>query len=199
MVRQRAATGRGARHSSRDAGFAQHAAVDCRRPGRRPGFSVLVLLPPHARQRLAHRARAAERSICTARCCRSTAAAHRCIGPFSRANRRPAPACTTCWKSRMPARCVDQQAVPILENDTALEVSLKVAAAAAEVLRRSLPPSDRRQRRSAAARFERGLVLWPPPSGGRAHRLALLGSRSSRSGARSGAAVSGCLYRGKRV
>lgn len=34
---------------------------------------------------------------------------------------------------------LDQQSVPILENDTALEVSLKVAAAAAEVLRRSLP------------------------------------------------------------
>jgi methionyl-tRNA formyltransferase len=34
---------------------------------------------------------------------------------------------------------VDQQAVPILENDTALDVSIKVAAAAAEVLRRSLP------------------------------------------------------------
>jgi methionyl-tRNA formyltransferase len=34
---------------------------------------------------------------------------------------------------------VDQQAVPILENDTALDVSLKVAAAAAQVLRRSLP------------------------------------------------------------
>jgi methionyl-tRNA formyltransferase len=34
---------------------------------------------------------------------------------------------------------VDQEAVPILENDTALEVSLKVAAAAASVLRRSLP------------------------------------------------------------
>jgi len=34
---------------------------------------------------------------------------------------------------------VDQQAVPILENDTALDVSLKVAAASEEVLRRSLP------------------------------------------------------------
>jgi methionyl-tRNA formyltransferase len=34
---------------------------------------------------------------------------------------------------------VDQQSVPILENDTALDVSLKVAAAAAQVLRRSLP------------------------------------------------------------
>ena len=34
---------------------------------------------------------------------------------------------------------VDQQSVPILENDTALDVSLKVAGAAAEVLRRSLP------------------------------------------------------------
>jgi methionyl-tRNA formyltransferase len=34
---------------------------------------------------------------------------------------------------------VDQEAVPILENDTALIVSLKVAAAAEQVLRRSLP------------------------------------------------------------
>ena len=34
---------------------------------------------------------------------------------------------------------VDQEAVPILENDTALDVSLKVAAAAETVLRRSLP------------------------------------------------------------
>ena len=34
---------------------------------------------------------------------------------------------------------VDQQSVPILENDTALDVSVKVAAAAEQVLRRSLP------------------------------------------------------------
>jgi methionyl-tRNA formyltransferase len=34
---------------------------------------------------------------------------------------------------------VDQQSVPILENDSALEVSLKVAEAAEQVLRRSLP------------------------------------------------------------
>jgi methionyl-tRNA formyltransferase len=34
---------------------------------------------------------------------------------------------------------VDQQAVPILEDDTALEVSIKVADAAEQVLRRSLP------------------------------------------------------------
>jgi methionyl-tRNA formyltransferase len=34
---------------------------------------------------------------------------------------------------------VDQEAVPILENDTALDVSIKVAAAAETVLRRSLP------------------------------------------------------------
>jgi methionyl-tRNA formyltransferase len=34
---------------------------------------------------------------------------------------------------------VDQEAVPILENDTALDVSVKVAAAAETVLRRSLP------------------------------------------------------------
>jgi methionyl-tRNA formyltransferase len=35
---------------------------------------------------------------------------------------------------------VDQEAVAILENDTALEVSIKVAGAARDVLRRSLPP-----------------------------------------------------------
>jgi methionyl-tRNA formyltransferase len=34
---------------------------------------------------------------------------------------------------------VDQQAVPILENDTALDVSIKVAEAAQQVLQRSLP------------------------------------------------------------
>jgi methionyl-tRNA formyltransferase len=34
---------------------------------------------------------------------------------------------------------VDQEAVPILENDTALQVSMKVASAAETVLRRSLP------------------------------------------------------------
>jgi len=34
---------------------------------------------------------------------------------------------------------VDQKSIPILENDTALDVSLEVAAAAQEVLRRSLP------------------------------------------------------------
>jgi methionyl-tRNA formyltransferase len=34
---------------------------------------------------------------------------------------------------------VDQQSVPILENDTALDVSIKVAEAAADVLARSLP------------------------------------------------------------
>ena len=34
---------------------------------------------------------------------------------------------------------VDQQPVPILENDTALEVSMKVAEAAQQVLARSLP------------------------------------------------------------
>jgi methionyl-tRNA formyltransferase len=44
---------------------------------------------------------------------------------------------------------VDQQAVPILENDTALEVSLKVAEAAQQVLARSLPKLIAR---SAAAR-----------------------------------------------
>ena len=36
-------------------------------------------------------------------------------------------------------RLVDQQAVPIGENDTALEVSIRIAAAAADVLARSLP------------------------------------------------------------
>ena len=74
----------------------------------------------------------------TARCCPSTAAGHRCIGPFSG---RIGDGASLHYMLEKPdaGALVDQQSVPILENDTALEVSLKVAAAAAEVLRRSLP------------------------------------------------------------
>ena len=94
---------------------------------------------------------------------------------------------------------LDQQSVPILENDTALEVSLKVAAAAAEVLRRSLPrlidgsAEARPLDLSAGSYFGRrrpedGRIDWRCSA-----------RASSRSGTRSGAAVSGRLYRGKRV
>ena len=46
---------------------------------------------------------------------------------------------------------VDQQSVPDRENDTALEVSMKVAEAAQQVLRRSLPKLIAGQRSGPAA------------------------------------------------
>ncbi len=94
---------------------------------------------------------------------------------------------------------VDQQSVPILENDTALEVSMKVAEAAQQVLRAQPAAIDRRERRGAAADLLAGLVFRPPPPGRWTHRLARGCARHPRSGARRGAAVSGRLYRGQRV
>ena len=51
---------------------------------------------------------------------------------------------------------VDQQSVPILENDTALEVSLKVAGAAETVLERSLPALVAGTSQARALRLEEG-------------------------------------------
>jgi methionyl-tRNA formyltransferase len=65
---------------------------------------------------------------------------------------------------------IDQQSVPILENDTALDVSFKVAEAAAQVLRRSLPALVERQ--GTSPRPCDGFLLRPAPAGGRTHRLA---------------------------
>ncbi len=94
---------------------------------------------------------------------------------------------------------VDQQAVPILENDTALDVSVKVAEAAEQVLRRALPaliagtaaaqPLDlARGSYFGRRRPEDGRIDWN--AGARAiHDL----------GACGGAAVSRRLYRAERV
>ncbi len=67
---------------------------------------------------------------------------------------------------------VDQQSVPIAENDTALDVSLKVAGRGAAVLHRSLPALIAGTAPAAAARSVAGLVFRPPPPRGRPHRLA---------------------------
>ncbi len=54
---------------------------------------------------------------------------------------------------------VDQQPVPILENDTALDVSIKVADAAEQVLRALSAAADRGQRRGSSPR-SRARVLF---------------------------------------
>ncbi len=94
---------------------------------------------------------------------------------------------------------VDQQSVPILENDTALDVSLKVAEAAEQVLRRSLPALAAGSAPARPLDLGAGVLLRPARTRGWTHRLALRGARGARSGARRGAAFSGRLYRGKRV
>ena len=94
---------------------------------------------------------------------------------------------------------VDQQSVPILENDTALAVSIKVAEAAQQVLARSAAEIDRGQRGGACARPRQGVLFRAPRPGGRPHRLARGRSRHPRSGTRRGAAVPGCLYRRERL
>ncbi len=94
---------------------------------------------------------------------------------------------------------VDQQPVPIGENDTALEVSQRVAEAAQTVLHAEPAEADRGQCRGAAVGSFAGLVFRAPPSGGRAHRLAGRRARHPRSGARGRAAVSGRVHRSERA
>ncbi len=67
---------------------------------------------------------------------------------------------------------VDQQSVPILENDTALDVSYKVAEAAQQVLHRSLPKLIAGTAQGPALGPPPRLVFRPPPARGWAHRLA---------------------------
>ena len=66
---------------------------------------------------------------------------------------------------------VDQEAVPILENDTALEVSIKVADAAANGIAPQPAAFDRGHRAVPALDLKAGFLLWPPYPGGWAHRL----------------------------
>ena len=76
---------------------------------------------------------------CMGRCCPSTAAGRRCTGPSSHGETVTGASLHYMVEKPDAGALVDQEAVPILENDTALTVSIKVAAAAQTVLRRSLP------------------------------------------------------------
>jgi methionyl-tRNA formyltransferase len=68
-----------------------------------------------------------------------TAAARRSTGRSSTANPRPVRRCTRWWKKPDAGRIVDQEAVPILPDDLAVDVFDKVTEAAARVMARSLP------------------------------------------------------------
>ena len=85
---------------------------------------------------------------------------------------------------------VDQQAVPILENDTALAVSMKVAEAAQQVLARSLPKLIAGTAAARALDLAQGSYFGRRrPEDGRIDWRAGR-PRGARSGARRGAAVS---------
>ena len=84
-------------------------------------------------------ARAAARSTCTARCCRSIAVARRSTGRSSTASARPARRCTTWWSGPMPATSSTSWPCRSCEDDDAREVFGKVTVAAETVLARSLP------------------------------------------------------------
>ncbi len=94
---------------------------------------------------------------------------------------------------------VDQQSVPILKDDTALDVSLKVADAAEELLRRNLPAliAGAAPRPHSISPMDR--IFGRRRPGRRPHRLAARRARHSQSGAGGGPAVSGRLYRSQRV
>ncbi len=167
------------------------------RAGARGRISVLLLLSPHARCRVAGDAaarRAQHARLAAAEVSRPRA------GALGIIHGETATGASLHYMVEKPdaGALVDQQSVPILENDTALEVSIKVAEAAQQVLARSLPKLIAGSA-GAAARSCAGLLFRPAPSGRRAHRLAAGRARHSRSGARGGAAVSGRLYRGERV
>jgi methionyl-tRNA formyltransferase len=93
---------------------------------------------------------------------------------------------------------VDQESVPILENDTALDVSIKVAEAAQRAA--SLPArATGRPGIRARAGSVAGFVFRAAPPRGRPHRLAAAGARRARPGARRRAAVSRRVHGGERV
>ena len=104
-----------------------------------PGFPVLVLLPADAVRRHCSRSRRAapqHARLAAAEVPRPRAGQ---LGRDPRASAKPAPRCTT-WSSKPDAGdIVDQQAVPILPDDTAVEVFGKVTVAAELVLDRALP------------------------------------------------------------
>jgi methionyl-tRNA formyltransferase len=94
---------------------------------------------------------------------------------------------------------VDQQPVPIAENDTALDVSVRVAEAAAAVLKRSLPQLIAGTADGMTARSLARLVFRAAAPRGRPHRLAQRRARGARPRTGCRAAVPRRLYRPQRV
>ena len=85
------------------------------------------------------RTRAAALSTCTARCCRSIAAARRSTGRSCTASGETGATLHYMVERADAGDIVDQLAVPILEDDDAREVFGKVTVAAEIILARSLP------------------------------------------------------------
>ena len=91
------------------------------------GLPLLFLLPAASARRRCSRRRVAAHSTCTVRCCPVFEVAPRSTGPCCAARRE-----TGATLHYMVARAdagdiVDQEAVPILENDTAHDVFVRVA------------------------------------------------------------------------
>ena len=98
-----------------------------------------------------------------------------------------------------PARIVDQQAVPILPDDTGAQVFGKVTVAAEQVLWRSAAGDRSPARRALRPNdLAAGQLLRRPHARGRPHRLARPAPQRPQPGARGRAALSGRVHRGRR-
>ncbi len=86
---------------------------------------------------------------------------------------------------------VAQQAVPILPDDTALQVFQKVTVAAEMALNGVLPALLAGKARPEKQDLSKGAVLWRAQGGRWHHRLVAIGDRDTQSGARSGTALPG--------
>ena len=142
------------------------------RGGAAAGLPVLLLLPLDARRAAA--ARGAARRAQHARLAAAEVPRPRAgqLGdPQGRAARRGATLHYMVERADA-GDIVDQQAVPILQDDDAREVFAKVTVAAETVLARSLPGPDRRHRAAPTAAARAGAVLRAAHARGRTHRLA---------------------------
>ncbi len=115
-----------------------------------PGLHLLVLLPAACwRATLLATARRAARSTCTARCCRSIAAARRSTGPSCTARRETGATLHYMTDKPDAGDIVAQTAVPILPDDTAGDVFDKVTVAAEhDALARAARAARGRRRRA---------------------------------------------------
>ena len=165
----------------------------------RPGFPLLVLLPPHAAAGAARSARGAARSTCTARSCRSTAAARRSTGRSSTARPRPARRCTRWWRSPTPGASSTSRRCPSSRTTPRSTCSASVTDAAETVLRAQPAAPRRRQRGAAAAGPLARQLLRRAQAGGRPHRLVEERAGDPQPGARRRAALSRRVHRGRRT